>query len=232
MMRTEGIVLSKRNSYNDDVFLTIFTEKYGQMNVVAKRSKSYRSPLNAATRVFVRADFILKPARTPYIVSADVVTSNLSILDDFSRIANATYLSEIVLKCTREDVAEKEIYGLLKESLTLLAEDAVSPHLIRACAAVKLCRFIGIMPDISGENPVASEELSAFLNADPPYRDEVKFIRFIRYLIAVPTTRLRRTSVDENLLRAAVRFSERLMKEFLDISVIKSNEMIDLTFQK
>lgn len=217
MIKTEGIVLSKRNSYNEDVFLTLFTEKYGKMNVVVKRSKSYRSSLNASTRVFVCSDFILRPASIPLIVSADIIHSNLKLLDDLDHIISASYLCEIVNLTTVEAYCEKRIYYLLKEGLRFLSTGEVDPLLLRAFFLVQLCVELGVMPtSIEDEMSLPLRELSAL----------PRCLRFVQYLSRVDYPRLRHTKKDKGLFADVVKVGEMILKETLDISDIKSNQLM------
>lgn len=223
-MKTEGIVLSRRGSFNDDFFLTLFTEKYGRMNVVAKRSKSYKSPLNASTRVFVCSDFVLKPASVPIVTSADIVRSNLSLMEDFDALSTASYVAELVLKTTREDYAERGLYYALREVYALLDAKTVRPRLIQAYFLVRLCSVLGILsvaPDVLSDT---EEELRVLVGHRKlsPY-DISKLVRFFAYLSRCD---LGRTRVDEKLFLQAIDTCEVLLREYLDIGEIKSREFL------
>lgn len=233
-MKTQGIVLSRRNSYNEDVFLTIFTEKYGKMNVVAKRAKSYRSVLSTSTRVFVCSDFILKPASTPVVYSADPISSNFSLLDDLNRIANASYAAELIMLTTREEFAERGIYILLKQYLHMLCS-ADSPNLpeskrintvlLRAHFVVNLCRELGL---ISADSPDFREEMKQIIRK---YRlnvaDPERLKRFLDYLAKQQAERLNHTRTDEMLFYEAIACAEALLTDFMDIPPIKSRLLLD-----
>lgn len=239
MLKTEGIVISRRNSYNSDVFLTLFTKKYGKLDVVAKRSKSYKSKLNASSRSFVCSEYILKEATVPIVMSADILYSNLSILDEYDALASASYLSEFVLKSTREEHPEPELYFLLKASLKLLAEKKVSPSIIRAYFVTRLCVELGVMPNLEccnrcgkngGETDFVSIEYGRVCEkcaggSDSPA--ESRLFRFLSYLRQVTPDRLYKIKMDEILMKRAVLFSENLLLYHLDIGNIKSKELLD-----
>lgn len=225
MIKTEGIVLSKRNSYNEDVFLTLFTEKFGKMNVVVKRSKSYRSSLNASTRIFVCSDYILRPAigpsAVPSVIGADIVHSNLRLLDDLECIANASYLCELVNMTTVEENSEKTIYLLLKEGLLHIAAGEIDRSLLRAFFLANLCRELGVMPN------TLDDEHNGVLRSFFLDRDQLsRCVRFLHYLADVNYSRLRHTKRDQNLFSGAIAFCEMILKETLGISDIRSNRLI------
>lgn len=162
MIKTEGIVLSKRSSYNDDVFLTVFTKKYGIMDVVAKRAKSLRSAFNSSTGVFVRDDMILQPKNSAFeLVSADILESNLGILEDIESISSASYMVELLRKTLGAEQAEEEIYSLLSESLAVVSKRAASLRIVRCHFVCNLCFHLGVLPSMKVCNRCGRESESA-----------------------------------------------------------------------
>lgn len=226
MIKTEGIVLSKRNSYNEDIFLTLFTEKFGKMNVIVKRAKSYRSALHASTRVFVCSDFIMRPASVPIVTSADIVNSNLKLLDDFEAITNASYLCELVNLTTREEYAERRIYLLLKDGLASLLSEEIDRDLIRAYFVIQLCRELGVMPSLTEEGAFQDELIDMFRRYRLDFDDLPRCIRFLRYLLEVDYSRLRHTKRDSRLFVEINTMGETILKDTLDIADIKSNQLL------
>ncbi len=240
LLKTEGIVISRRNSYNSDVFLTLFTKKYGKLDVLAKRSKSYKSKLNASSRSFVCSEYILKAASVPIVMSADILCSNLSILDSYESLATASYLSEFVQKTTREEHSEPRLYLLLKDLLALLAGKNVPAGIIRAYFVTRLCDELGIMPNLEvcnrcgvsgGESDFASVEFGRLCeNCSQGHDDPVgsRLFRFLCYLQQISPDRLHKIKLDKGLLKGATDFSERLLFYHLDIGEIKSKELLEL----
>ncbi len=240
MIKTEGIVISRRNSYNDDVFLTIFTKKFGVIDAVAKRAKSFRSPINPSTRAFVCADFIMKPQSPPLIVNADIIYSNLGILDDIESISSASYIVEIVKKTLPEGLAEADIYDLTRGSMKVLNDKAAQCSIVRCHFVCNLCSMLGILPDLSVCNRCGSagsddDRLSPrdgricrecadseYMPADP------RFFRFIDYLLKVRSARLAHTVAEAELIKKASDFSEALLRHHLGIENIKSKELFSL----
>lgn len=218
--------MSRRNSYNEDVFLTVFTEKYGKMNVVAKRSKSYKSPLNASTRVFVCSDFIFKPASVPIVLHADIVQSHLSLLDDLDRIASAAYLCELVNLTTREEFSEQDIYRLLKDCLSYLCRTEARLTLMRAFFIARLCRELGVL---STESEHFSNEIESVLMRHRIVIEDIpRCVRFLHYLIQSELPRLMHAKNDTRLFSETVTVCETILRETLDIPPIKSTRLMDL----
>ncbi len=239
-MKTEGIVLAKRSSYNTDVFLTLFTQKYGKLDVIAKRSKSYKSKLNASSRSFVCSEYLLKAASVPIVMSADIVSSNLSIMDNYDALASASYLSELVMKTTREEHAEPRLYHMLKSALAFLAEGSVSPRLIRTFFVTKLCVELGVMPEMThcfacggegAEDDFLSVEHGRLCKECVQgvcIPSTGRLFRFLIYMQQSDISRAPAVRCEPFLMDKAAGFSERLLQYHLDIGEIKSKELITL----
>lgn len=167
-MKTEGIVIKRNDSFNSDVFLTLLTERYGKLNVVARRSKPLKSPLAASSKLFVCSHYDLKIGSVPSVIQASIVQSNASLMDDYDAMMYASYITELMEKCTREEYVEPGLYHLLRSSLDVLAKTAavkaianregqdvvreasgvVEPRLVRVHFLVQLLLELGLMPEL------------------------------------------------------------------------------------
>lgn len=225
ILKTEGIVISRRGSYNQDIYLTLMTREEGRMDVIAKRSKSYKSALNAASRTFVCAEYILLTRyKTPVVQSADILSANFEILDSLNLIGCASYIAEITIKTLPENVPEERIYYLLKESLALLAEGKLSTLKIRAHYIYNLCFELGLSPADALKSGEMGEGLRMQIGGDKFER----LLKFFDYLGKIEPRRLFRTNVEDSLLKQCISVCESVLAQNFGIDEIKSNAMLDL----
>lgn len=254
-MKTEGIVIRRNDSFNSDVFLTLLTERYGKLNVVARRSKSLKSPLSASSKLFVCSIYELKAANVPSVIQTSIVQSHSALMDDYDAMMYASYITELMDKCTREEYVESGLYFLLKDSLGILAKTAafnhslkknsdsdsvprISPQLVRVHFLSRLLSELGLMPEMD-----ACHSCGTLLTEDVFFRFDGgclckdcqmgigsfatgQMVRFIQYLSSVPSKRLVRTRVDPLLVYRTSELLEKLLVTLADIKKLNSKEFL------
>lgn len=254
-MKTEGIVIRRNDSFNSDVFLTLLTERYGKLNVVARRSKSMKSPLSASSKLFVCSIYELKAANIPSVVQASIVQSHASLMDDYDAMMYASYIAELMDKCTREEYVEPELYYLLRESLNILARHAaakkgekkpgisdfiptISPQLVRVHFLARVLSELGLMPEMNHCHACGTPlNEDVFFQYDGGclckecHRGAGSFatgqmVRFIQYLAAVSSERLVKTNVDSLLIHRTAELLEKLLLTMADIKKLNTKDFL------
>lgn len=137
-----AIVLRWRAYSESDKIVTFLTQDFGKLTGIAKGAQRSRrrfpNCLEALARV--RMQFRLRPnASLAFLESADLLHSPAELTDP-TRFAYASYLAELVDQLTFEEHPVQEMYALLDNGLSELAQGPASPALLRGFELQLLAR--------------------------------------------------------------------------------------------
>lgn len=151
LMQTDGIVLKVTAYKDNDVILTIFTQKLGKIQVAAKGVKSYKNKLSAGCRIFSYSEFVLAPGRELYrLRDCSLKHSFYSLSANIERLAFATYLADLTGFVTQEASPNEDLLRLILNAFHLLAHSRRDLRLVRAVYELKLLQYAGFAPDVNG----------------------------------------------------------------------------------
>lgn len=147
-LKTEALVLKKRNLLNKTVILTLFTEKYGRLNVVAfgigkitSRRLSYGQTGNLI------AALIYKKNDRFYLQETQLISGFSQIKDNPQKI-NYLYLFFFVLdRLLPENQKEASVYQLTKKFLINLSQSSAVNKLILTKYLNKALILLGYLKD-------------------------------------------------------------------------------------
>lgn len=149
LINTQGIILRETKFQEADKILTIFTRKNGKLQAIAKGARRPKSQLIASTQVFCFSDFVLYKGKNMYNISqGEVVNSFYSLREDLNKLANATYIIELVNAGITEEEPNEILFRLILKTLTVLSfmeEDYAK--LVRAFE-LKYISFLGYKPQL------------------------------------------------------------------------------------
>ncbi|MFN2525706.1 MAG: DNA repair protein RecO [Actinomycetota bacterium] len=162
LYRDEAVVLRTMKLGEADRIVTLFTRAHGKLRAVAKGIRKTKSRFGGRLEPFTRAQLMLYRGRDLDTVTAvDIIDSNKSVRDDYSRLTAAASLVELVEKITPDRERATSTYALLVGGLQALSEDkgtTVVPAFL-----VKLLSICGYHPQLSVCAGCGEEEaLSAF----------------------------------------------------------------------
>ncbi len=149
--KATGINLKGIPFNDDDRLLTILTPEYGIIRAIAPGAKKYQSSLRGRSEPLVVNELLLVKGRNiDKIIQAETQQSYPKISQSLAKLTISQYLVEIVLNLALSDVAQGEIYNLLKEHLsrinTLSENVNLLPYL--AQAIFHLLAVAGIAPQV------------------------------------------------------------------------------------
>ena len=151
LIKTDGVVLKRTNVGDNDVILTVFTDRMGVVQASAKGVKSLKSRLAAGSALFTYAEFVLKPGRSMYSVSScEPKESFYSLSTNIERLAFATYIADLTAYAVREEVPDERLLSLLLNTLYLFANSQRDLKIIKCVYELKLLSYIGFAPELSG----------------------------------------------------------------------------------
>ncbi len=147
--RTKGIVIGKRDFFEADKILTVFTEDMGKIVVKAKGIKKIKAKMAGHLETFNYVDLELVKGHTFHIVTgAQVIKSFDNIKNDFERIGVFYYITEVLSKILAENAPQRNLFQFLLSITTRLEEENVNFLLLLLFFELNVLDFLGFKPEI------------------------------------------------------------------------------------
>jgi DNA repair protein RecO (recombination protein O) len=198
-LRTEAIVLKRRNFGEADRLLTLYTREFGKLQAIAKGARKPQSRKTGHVELFMRSRFLLAEGRDLHIITqAEMVDAYPALREDLVCTTYASYLVELLDRFTVEEDANQDIYHLLSQALSWLGE-ADDIRLPTRTYELRLLGLTGFQPQlfqcVSCDEPIQeqdqffSAELGGLLcpdcrqadrNAKPISAVAVKVLRYLQ----------------------------------------------------
>ena len=167
LYKSEAIVIKRIDLGEADKILTIFTPNFGKLRVVAKGVRKVTSRLAGHVELFTRNQMLLARARNLDIVTqSETVDAFRPLHEDLSRIAHASYVSEMLDAFTPDALENYPVYKLSAETLALISEDAHPDRVLR-WFEMQLLGYLGYAPEL-GQCVQCGGELQAVTNGWSP----------------------------------------------------------------
>ena len=147
--KANGLVLFDREIGENDKLLTILTERYGKIFVIAKGAKSIKNRNMCCTHIFSYASFgIRRKGNYYYLVDSDLIENFFSVRNDILKLALASYVCDVVSHIAQEGVSEDELLRLALNTIYAISTDKYELETIRAAFQLRIVSEIGMSPDV------------------------------------------------------------------------------------
>lgn len=145
--KTLGIVIKKTNFGEADSILTILTERFGKVKVIAKGVRKIKSHLAGSLESFMLVNLQLHEGKTFYIATGALIEEEFSPLrGDLKKVAKAFFLGELVDKFLEEKQKSDDVFELFTSALSEVSEGLPGP-LIQAFE-LKIVEASGFKPEL------------------------------------------------------------------------------------
>ncbi|MFL7814223.1 MAG: DNA repair protein RecO [Anaerolineales bacterium] len=147
-IRTEGIILRRRDFGESDRILVVFTRKLGRISAIAKGSRKPSSKIAGHLEVFMRSSFLISRGRNLHLITqAEVLESFDHLREDLTGIGIGSYVVELVDAVTYEEGSNLKLYDLLAETLRTL-DSGLDPAVILHYFELHLLGLSGFRPEL------------------------------------------------------------------------------------
>jgi len=147
-LRTEAIVLKRRNFGEADRLLTLYTREFGKLQAIAKGARKPQSRKTGHVELFMRSQFLLAEGRDLHIITqVEMVDAYPALREDLVRTTYASYAVELLDRFTVEEDANQDIYLLLSKVLGWL-EESDDVRLPTRTYELRLLGFTGFQPQL------------------------------------------------------------------------------------
>lgn len=148
-IKQNGLVIFERDLGENDKLLTILTERYGKLPVIAKGAKSLRNRNMPSSQIFCYASFGLrKRGNYYYIVDSDLIENYFDIRSDVLKHSLASFVCDVVNDVCQEGNNDDEILRLALNILYAISKEIKPLEVIRAAFEIRLAAELGFAPDI------------------------------------------------------------------------------------
>jgi DNA repair protein RecO (recombination protein O) len=149
-IRTNAIILKRRDFGEADRLLTIFTPEHGKRDVIAKGARKPTSTKTGHVELFTRADMLIHTGRElGIVVQAEMTAPYLELREDLQRGAYASYAAELLDRFTGEGEEDyAALFHLLDETLERLCTDS-DPRLAVRYYEIRLLEHVGFRPELN-----------------------------------------------------------------------------------
>ncbi|MFC1700932.1 DNA repair protein RecO [Patescibacteria group bacterium] len=153
--KTTGIIIGKRDLYEADRFLVIYTKDFGKILVKAKAVKKSQAKLKGHLELFAHSYLMIAQGR-----GLDIVT-NAETIDNFSNLRNnlpclagAYCISEIIDRLIAGPEPDEDIWQLILSYFNMLNNKNIDIKLLLKGFSSKFLEFLGY-GDFSQQDPYA-----------------------------------------------------------------------------
>ena len=143
-----GIVLRRIDFAETDRIVTLYARERGKISGIAKGARKPISRLAGATETLSHGRYQLATGKTlDVITQAEVKDSFPRIRGDLNRVANATYMAELVDKLVEEHEPNADLFDLLLSALYLM-ERPNDPEKIVHMFELQFVKLVGYEPTL------------------------------------------------------------------------------------
>lgn len=122
--RAEAVTLRRSNLGEADRIVTLFTREYGKRRAVAKSVRRTKSRLAGHIELFTHSDvYLAVGTNLDVLTQASAIEIFPTISSDLGRFARASWAAEVVDRLTLVGEPDPALFGLLLETIRLLASD-------------------------------------------------------------------------------------------------------------
>lgn len=152
LLHTPAIVLRVNDHGDSDKIITLYSEAYGKIVLIAKGAKRSKKRFLNKLELFSHLDVWFAPSRRGTLLrleQAELVGLFPRLREDYRLYAAASLLCEFVLQWTREQDSEGELFALLLWALQGLAGNDPGVERLIISFHLKLLDIVGYRPDLS-----------------------------------------------------------------------------------
>jgi len=147
-IRTEGIVLRRKDFGESDRILVLFTRKMGRVSVIAKGARKPSSKISGHLELFMRSSFLISRGRNLHILTqAEMIDDFEPLRKDLSGIGTGSYVVELVDAVTYEEGSNVKLYDLLVSTLDSLSTGK-DPGIVIRYYELHLLDLVGFRPEL------------------------------------------------------------------------------------
>lgn len=146
-IRTEGIVLRRRDFGESDRILVVFTRKLGRISGIAKGARKPSSKISGHLELFSRSSYLISRGRNLQLITqAETLDSYDHLRQDLPGIGLGSYVVELVDAVTTEEGSNVKLYETLAAVLDAL-NSGLNSEIVIHYFELQLLGLTGFRPE-------------------------------------------------------------------------------------
>ncbi len=142
-IRLQGIVARAIDYKDNDKMVTIITDS-GSLNLIVKGVKSEKAKLKLAASLFSYVDYYCLDGEVKQVKTATVLKPHLKLTLDLKKYSSASIIVELAEKLCRVGGETEAEFNVVKNALTAIEDDELSPLLIAVISLKRLLDIEGV----------------------------------------------------------------------------------------
>jgi DNA repair protein RecO len=148
MTKAEGIIIRTTDYGETNKIITLYTEEFGKIGLMARGAKKPKSSLSSVCHVLFYGLCLFNKGRgLGALYQAESIDPFRTLLGDLEKTSYAVLIVELLDRLTEENQPSPALFRLLRETLILI-EKGTDEAVMAAIFAVKMMRVAGIDPQV------------------------------------------------------------------------------------
>jgi DNA repair protein RecO (recombination protein O) len=150
MMKTEGIIIRTQDYGESNKIITVLTQGYGKISLMARGARKMKSRLSSVVQLFTYGQFLFFKGSAKSmgnLSQGEVIHSFRDLRQDLTKTAYAAYCAEWMDKVLTHDEPGGYAFQLLLQTFEYLAEDKNASVLARLFE-MKMLTLAGYKPQV------------------------------------------------------------------------------------
>ena len=119
--QTQGVILRRKNFFETDKMLWVYTRDRGSIKVIAKGARKTLSKLSGHVELFYLNNFqIVEGKNIDIVTSVNIIDEHQNFSLDRKLLNSAYYIAELICKTLPEEQVNIAVFDLLIETLSFL----------------------------------------------------------------------------------------------------------------
>lgn len=241
LYRVEALVVRSTDYGEGNKILTLFTEAYGKIGVMARGAKKMKSRHSAVAQLFTYGEFVFYRIgqQLGSLNHADILVSHHKLREHLLLSAYASYLTEMTDRVTMDHEPQPFLFRQLKAAFEQL-EDGKDAHIIIHIYEMKILSSAGYAPTLDRcvecsaqtDHPVLSNRLGGILCERCELRDSEAvyvgdtILKLLRIFAAVDLNRLGKIDVKPEIKSALKKWMRSWLDTYMN-TVWRSRHVMD-----
>lgn len=122
--KARGIVIKRDNIGEADRLVTLFSDRFGKINIIAKGARRPKSRFASATDLFCEIEFVAARGKSLDILTeVKIVSSHAGITDSLNKTKNACFVGELINGMIHDQEPHPNLYKLLSSTLNAIKKN-------------------------------------------------------------------------------------------------------------
>ncbi|MEF9951680.1 MAG: DNA repair protein RecO [Clostridium sp.] len=148
--KVQGVVLSSRNLNDSDKIITLLSDKYGKIDIVANGCRRPKSRFMSSVQMFCYGEYVITSGKNLYTLKeSSIIESFQGLILDLDTLSYGSYFLELIDSLVEKDMKNVHLLALTLKTLYILLHSKDKLPLLKVVFDFKAISIAGYMPEIT-----------------------------------------------------------------------------------